>query len=87
MATQECSREHGVGRAIVQKLEALARAHGVARIVLNTSSTVVPPISRPLCAIHGHANNRQAMTAKNMIIWLFQASIMCCSAFALIAHP
>ncbi|MGI9458273.1 MAG: GNAT family N-acetyltransferase [Aeoliella sp.] len=41
MAVEEDCRGHGVGRAMVSRLEELAVAHGVLRIVLNARDTVV----------------------------------------------
>ena len=41
MATEEESRNLGVGRTIVEKLEELAAGHGVERIVLNARDSVV----------------------------------------------
>ena len=41
MATEEDCRGLGVGRAIIEKLEELARARGVERIVLNARDNVV----------------------------------------------
>lgn len=41
MAVEEDCRGFGVGRAIIRKLEALARARGAARIVLNARDDVV----------------------------------------------
>lgn len=41
MATEEDSRGLGIGRVIIEKLEQLARARGVERIVLNARDNVV----------------------------------------------
>ena len=41
MATEEDCRGLGVGRVIINKLEELARARGIKRIVLNARDNVV----------------------------------------------